>query len=231
MMWGLIGGLPAGLLGGGVADLLHLPTRLLLEWIAGVARVTSRLPLPQLDLRTSITLASVVLVAWLLRTTRVRRPACSAFLAASLVVVAAGASPATSAADGSALARGAELWRRDGAVVVVVAGNADGGRLLEALRTNGVRRIDLLVVRSGGSAGARLAELVRHRSDVRLVVGPEGHRIPDAEVLRPGSTLRVGRLDVTAEGGRERLDVRVGSAAPCASPSGPATTTCPPALW
>lgn len=226
MMWGLVGGLPAGLLGGRVADVLHLPTRLLLEWIAGVARVTAQLPLPEVDTTAALLLASTALVAWSLRH-RVP-PAAAAVLVAGAVIVAM-AGPSTADAAGVPLARGAELWRRDGAVVVVLAGNADGGRLLEALRTNGIRRIDLLVLRSGGSAGARLADLVRHRSDVRLAVGPEGHRIPDADVLAPGRAVRVGALEVVAEGGRERLDVRVGSAAPCASPSGPASTTCRPA--
>ena len=250
MMWGIVGGLPAGLINGPVATALHLPTRLLLEWIAGVARVTARLPLPELDLRATLLLGAVAAVTVAFRARRDRRPVAAgdqlpgrapvprrrrAVTALALVpVVAAGvatAGPSGRDLDGAPLGRGAELWRRDGATVVVLAGNADGGRLLKALRTNGVRRIDLLVLRSGGGAAARLAGLVRHRSGVRLTVAPAGHRVPDAEVLEPGEAVRVGALEVIAEGGRERLDVRVGSPAPCASPSGPASTTCPPAPW
>jgi hypothetical protein len=37
MMWGLAAGLPAGLLGGRAAAVLHLPTRLLISWVAIVA--------------------------------------------------------------------------------------------------------------------------------------------------------------------------------------------------
>ena len=48
MMWGLAAGLPAGLVGGAVAHLVHVPTGWLVAWVAGVARVSARLPLGEL---------------------------------------------------------------------------------------------------------------------------------------------------------------------------------------
>lgn len=48
MVWGLAAGLPAGLVGGPIAAMVHLPTRLLVGWIAGVARWAAGLPLGQL---------------------------------------------------------------------------------------------------------------------------------------------------------------------------------------
>ncbi len=49
MVWGLTGGLVAGLAGGPLAGALHLPTRLMLTWLEGVALAATRLPLGSLD--------------------------------------------------------------------------------------------------------------------------------------------------------------------------------------
>jgi competence protein ComEC len=49
MSWGVAAGFPAGFLGSGVARLVHLPTELLLRWIAAVARIAAMVPLGQLD--------------------------------------------------------------------------------------------------------------------------------------------------------------------------------------
>lgn len=61
MVWGLAAGLPAGLIGGPLATLVHLPTRLLVAWVAGVARWGANLPLGQL--RAPHAIALVVLAA------------------------------------------------------------------------------------------------------------------------------------------------------------------------
>jgi competence protein ComEC len=45
MMWGLAAGLPAGLVGPGLAALVHLPTRLLVGWVALVADRFAHAPL------------------------------------------------------------------------------------------------------------------------------------------------------------------------------------------
>jgi ComEC/Rec2-related protein len=49
MSWGVAAGFPAGFFGSGVARIVHLPTELLLRWIAGVARFAAVVPLGQLD--------------------------------------------------------------------------------------------------------------------------------------------------------------------------------------
>jgi competence protein ComEC len=230
MVWGLVGGLPAGLLGGRVAWVLHAPTRLLLDWIAGVARLTARLPLPEVGAGGFAVLAAgacVLAVARSGRGSRRRRivaGAVAAILAGGLLV--ASRLPGPHHEEAAAIAAGAQLWRRDDATVLVLAGNADGGRLLEALRRRAVRRVDVLVLRSGGSGGAHLAGLVRHRAHVRLALAPEGHRVPGARAFTAGQRVRAGPLEVVAEGGGDRLEVRVGWPAPCVSASSPATMTC-----
>lgn len=76
MVWGLAGGLPAGLMGEPLATLIHLPTRLLVGWIAGVARWAAALPLGQL--RTPHVLALVVLAVLYALATRSARTSGSA---------------------------------------------------------------------------------------------------------------------------------------------------------
>ena len=48
MMWGMAAGVPAGLVGGRAGAALHLPTRLLMAWVEGVAHWAAHLPLPTL---------------------------------------------------------------------------------------------------------------------------------------------------------------------------------------
>ena len=49
MMWGLAAGLPAGLVGPGLAGVIHLPTRLLIGWVSFVADRFSAAPLGQVQ--------------------------------------------------------------------------------------------------------------------------------------------------------------------------------------
>ena len=62
MSWGVAAGFPAGFLGSGIARFVHLPTELLLSWIAGVARFAAVLPLGQLD-ATSLLWAALATVS------------------------------------------------------------------------------------------------------------------------------------------------------------------------
>jgi hypothetical protein len=123
--------------------------------------------------------------------------------------------------DGREIAAGVRLWRREGAVVVVVAGNADVGRLAEAVRTRRIRRVDVLVLRSGGSGSARLSAALRRRCAVRLALAPTGHSVPGAQAPAVGQRVAVGALEVAVERDRPRLDVRVGSPGHAPRPRAP----------
>jgi competence protein ComEC len=211
MMWGLAAGLPAGLVGGRFATVLHLPNRALLWWIATVAHRAARLPLPQLTARWMPALAAGGVAVVLIRRARARpRVSASVLLVAALLVGGLAVSTRSHQPDGREITRGARLWAGGGAVVVEVSG-ADPGQLLEALRQAGVRRVDLLVLRSGGSSAARLAEAVRHRGPVRLTLAPVGHHVPGAQVLAPGQSVSVGPYVARCTANRPRLTVRIGS--------------------
>ncbi|MCU1460180.1 MAG: ComEC/Rec2-related protein, partial [Acidimicrobiales bacterium] len=64
MMWGLAAGIPAGLAGGRLAMLLHVPTSLAIGWVGRVASVAADLPLGQMrgPQLLALALAAVVLV-------------------------------------------------------------------------------------------------------------------------------------------------------------------------
>lgn len=51
MTWGMTGGILAGLVGGRLASVLHLPTAALVGWVECVARLAAAAPLPRLGLR------------------------------------------------------------------------------------------------------------------------------------------------------------------------------------
>ena len=70
MMWGLIAGLPAGVLGERAAGVLHVPTSLAIWWVDFVARSMGSLPPVALGARGAVIVAVISLVfaaAWIVR--------------------------------------------------------------------------------------------------------------------------------------------------------------------
>lgn len=195
MMWGLAAGLFAGLLGEPWATIVHLPTRLLLEWVAGVAHVVAMLPLGQARTGHLVALAAAAALAVWSRRLRLSALAVGA-AAAAWVTVAAGPAPG----GPQRVAAGAELWRRDGATVLVVD-RPRAQALLSGLRRAGVRDLDVVAVRtSGRSAGPALAPVL-DRHPARVLLTPA--------TATAGSGLTVGGLRVDVVKARPRLDVRV----------------------
>jgi len=207
LAWGLTAGLAAGVLGPPLDALLHVPTAVLLSWVAGVARWGAALPLGSLTGRHLAALAMLVLLAGAAgrRAPRVAAPV--AALGVVGVLLGPVVVPPAGALDGVALAPGSRLWRR-GAVVLVLDGG-DPGRLLDGLRRRGVRRVDVLVAAGGGRTVAGTVAVLRDRLDVGLVLAPSGHRIRDASAPASGVALEVGALRVDVLRARPRLEVAV----------------------
>ena len=215
-MWGLAAGLPAGLLGDPVASAVHVPTRLLVAWIAGVARWAAAAPFGQLGAGALVALALLALPALAVR--RVRSAAAVAALGVCLWPLLGPAPPA----GGRVLAGDARLWRSGDATVLVV-GRPRPGPLLGALRASGVRGVSVVVLTSGSrSARAALAPVL-DRHPARLVLAPA-----DA---RPGTIVTAGRLVVRVTAVEPRLAVEVGPCTfpPCSSASGRGPSTSAPA--
>jgi len=209
MVWGLTAGLVAGVLGPSADALLHLPTSWLLNWVAGVARWGAALPLGHVEAPHLVVLVAgtaVTAMAW-------RRHHRLAMAAGTITAVVTVLAPSLALALPSptqgavALAQGAELWR-DGAVVLVL-GDADGARLLEGLRSEGVERIDVVVAERGSSTVATTVMLLRSRLAMGVVLAPEAHHIRDAYVPAEGAVMAVGGLEVRVVDTQPTLDVEV----------------------
>ncbi len=218
--WGIAAGLPAGIaagLPGGAtfAAVVHLPTRLLLAWVATVARHAAAAPFGRLTTTHLVLLAVALAAAGLLATHRRRW-----MVAAGAVVAGAAAVPALAPGpvDGRDLAAGARLWRRDGATVVVVDGARKAADLLTGMHDADVTRLDVVVVcRPGPGSNAVVGPLLR-RFPPRLILAPAGSTLPGATVVTAGEALGVGTLTVTVDAVNPSLVVRVGPAAPRAPP-------------
>ncbi len=214
MMWGIAAGLPAGILGGAFARLVHVPTEIMVAWVAAVARWGAGLPLGRVRLPHLVALAAVVAGAFVARRRGARR-AVRGLAAAGVVVllvpsVAARWPPGL---DGRQLVAGAHLWRHGGTTVLVVDGSTTtAGRLLTALHNLDVRRLDVVVTARPGVAAARWIEPVLRRFPARLLVAPPGHRLAGAVVPGEGSRIVAGPLAIDVDAVSPRLAVRVGPA-------------------
>lgn len=214
MMWGLTGGLLAGVAGGGAAGALHLPTRALLGWIEAVAAGLTELRLGYLGMTHVALLGSALAVATFARRRTVP------VLVAWLVVVAVLAGPLLAERDRrvpypQALAVGWEstLWWTPESAVLLLGASESPERLLGDIRMAGARRIDLIVASSGGARSASDITILRRRYGESTVWAPAGNRIAGATVPAAGSAAAVGDLVVSVETRIERLEVRVNAVA------------------
>jgi competence protein ComEC len=197
-MWGMTAGVVAGLAGGPVAALLHLPTRLLVGWIAGVAHVAARLPLGHVGLP----LFAVLLAGALLL--RAAPGARRRTLAA--VTVAALAVPASVAVfhppvdiTGQHVTAAARVWRRGHATVLVLDRVPPAG-LSGALRHVGVHHVDVLAVATADSRMGHALDDLLPTLRPALLLSPPGFHRPHLVVTAPGTRVAVGGLQVDMAG-------------------------------
>lgn len=187
--WGLPAGIVAGVAGPEVGAVVHVPTRVLIEWVAGVARVAAGLPTGELDGWGFVAVMGAT-TAWL--ALRSRPPPWRALGAVpATIAVAALLAPAAALRYPPAVqvTGGATVHRAGGATVVVLSDDAGAADLLEDLRMVGVRRLDVIVAPQVPAADVLGA--LSHRWPVGRVIGVEDSG---------GERLRVGDLvvDTTA---------------------------------
>ncbi len=213
MMWGMSAGVVAGWAGDGVARVVHLPTDLMIRWVAGVAHWGAALPLGQLRLAHVMALAAVAgagLVAR--RSGRRRGVAACAVVAGAVLLAPAYAVARPAGVEDRQVVAGAHLWRNRGASVLVIDDlRASPEALLSSLHRADLRRLDVLVVsRPGVAAAADVGPLVR-RFPPRLLLGPPGNRLSSPVVVPPaGSQVAAGGLTVRVDETSPRLVVSVG---------------------
>lgn len=218
-VWGLTGGLLAGMVGEPVASWLHLPSRILLAWLDGVARLSAALPVGDLGAGHLGALALGMLALSVGR--RARRPlagfalrSCGSGLVVGAVAIALLTTPGTPGVqDGLVeLGPGMDLWRGGGGAVVVIDGRATEDWLSSALLREQVDRVDLLVVRTPANRAVALGVALVERWPHLVVLAPAevteapGERIAGALTPAPGMTMTVGTLRVTFEASSDRLE-------------------------
>ncbi len=223
MVWGLIGGFTGGLAGDAVASVLHLPTKLMMGWVAGVARWGASLGWPQIE---AAELAAAAAVAGCCAGLFVVAPHVFGNLAGglrSLAVVAAGVGIWAAAGTHrlappvgphlavqhaeSALSGRAATGSAVADPVIVVVDRPDPARALGQLAVAGIDRIDVLVARSASRTGREAVRALHARHDIGQVLAPAGlggrvpHEVVTAPVVVAGLRVEPAaeRLHVTAE--------------------------------
>ena len=177
MVWGMTAGLLAGVFPPSVATAVHVPTRLLVSWIAGVAHWAAELPLPTVDARQLAVVVALAALAVVLARTRA-----VAALALGAVVLW----PPPSTITNRQVGGGPHLWRAGGATILVVDAPATTAALVTDLRALRVRRLDVVVLERGSRAARSVDDVLRRYK-------------PRAMLSRPGATAHVGDLTVEVQ--------------------------------
>jgi len=185
MIWGITGGLLAGLLGPPFDWILHLPSAIGLWWIAEVARLAGRWSLGLLGttagIAVSLAVATVAVLSDRGSTVAARR-----LLAALLIALASISIMTAMSTPGAGIRDGIRLLDDSGAVVVVDR-RYSAERLLESLRVRGVRTPSLIVFREPVAPG--ISGAVVERFGAVRIVGPPGS--VDAEVPMDSTVVHV----------------------------------------
>lgn len=216
MVWGLVAGLAGGLAGDGVAAVLHLPTQLMMGWVAAVARWGAAAGWPQIESSEVAAVFAVVaacagtafLVRRSFRDPRAVRSLAVIAAAAGIWFVAGGQRPALPA-TGNLTVHGVDP-------TVVVIDRPDAAWALDQLATVGVGDIDVLIARSASRAARDAVRAVHERHRIAQLLAPPGlgGRVPYAT---PNEPIAVGSVIVELDG--ERLST-VPAIAPRSSVSG-----------
>ena len=209
MSWGVLAGLPAGLVGPEASALVHVPTRALLALIGGLARTAASLPLGSLRLPDCAVLAVVAAVVGVVFRTRVARSRGVAVLLVMALLLPTGraivgGSELISATSPQTLPRGATtfgtstdgLWRH--VDVLVLSHGVSAATMLEALRNERVGSVGLVLVTSGGKPQVAVVRALHHRASVGLVVSAAGVGAPLGVRWKQalgGLVVRSGRSD------------------------------------
>ncbi len=171
MVWGVVVGVPAGVLGPTAAKILHAPTRLLISWVAVVAKVTAALVQRSwLPLWWPIALGLAIVGAQMIRTrwrVKARFVSIASWLAL-MVTLHLATPPDRTGYDINQ--SGLTLTRMNGRVVVFATSRINASSALRGLRSERVDHIDVLVVKRPTGQAWRLLIPIRRRLDVGVIV-------------------------------------------------------------
>lgn len=205
MMWGLVVGVVAGLSPDPVARVLHLPTRLMLWWIDGVAATFARIPVGQIGAIHLITLVGGLTLLLIVGRARplVRRPLRAFLVVTSLASIALPILvPRQLSIGHHHLVDGLEVVRGpDGNDVVILHDAAREEDVVAALRQARLGTIDLLVAAEGSRSVGQIVRTLNGRFDLSEIWAPAGHEVPGARTVDPlAGTLGTLELSTSGEG-------------------------------
>lgn len=206
MMWGLTGGVLAGLVPSWCSTLLHVPTRLLLWWIDGWAAILAVLPTGEL---VGVHVAMIAVAAWFgLRQLRpARRIAALAVVCVVLAAPALSHRPVGPVVD---LDGGSFAVVANGHTVLVLDASSRPSSLLEELRRNRVNELDTVIALQGSNGAQSLLSVIGGRHAIDRTLAPPNHRIVGATAITHRTELRLhGREEAEGRAGREGITVLI----------------------
>ena len=197
MVWGVVTGPLAGLIGEPAATWIGWPSRLMIHWIDGVATLAARPELPSVGV-VGVAAITALVAAILMSLDRVGwRRALASFGAVALLVELVILAPSGHLTP----SRGVDIYvdastRGSDAVVVVIGTGVDDLMLLDDVTRARIDHVDLVIVPRASRTNSTTVQLLRTAVDVRLVVAADPSLVRDAEPLTAGE-LRVGSLRFT----------------------------------
>jgi competence protein ComEC len=179
MMWGLTAGSLAGLLPPWAAALIHVPTRLAIDWIELVAAVCADVPVGRFAMPHFVALVTGA-VLWARGSSHWRWPGMALCTLALLVPLVG--TPALEPGQHE-LADGVVLVRSETHHDVLIVDRTNGVEdVLEAIREARIGRIDLLLVPSGSRSAGRLTRTLAERFEITDIWAPAEHQVPGARL-------------------------------------------------
>ena len=205
MVWGCTGGMFAGFFGGFVAELVHIPSKVMLWWIGGVASWAARGPQATLGAASILLLGAAALLA----VSRLRLSMVVAAGLASLVgLVALITAPSLGPGEHSLVGESRVIVSGGGDLVLVLDNPPTRG-LIESLRLIGGGKPGLAVALDGDRSDAEAVLALTERFGAFPVAAPPMHRVPGGRTVQVGQTVELDDLTVRFERVQPRLELSV----------------------
>ena len=205
MVWGCTGGLLAGVVGGITAEIVHIPSEVMLWWIGGVASRAALAPQATLGGASILLLGAAAVMAL----SKVRSMTVGAGVLASAVGLAALLSAPTLGAGEHRLAGDSRAIVSESGDLLLVLDNPPTRGLIEALRVKGGGKPRLVVALDGDRADAEAVLALGERFGVFAVAAPPMHRVPGGRTVQVGQTVELDDLMLRFERVQPRLEVSV----------------------
>ncbi len=208
MTWGLSVGVVAAWLPDSWGVVVQWPAMMMVQWIGGVARWASRLPLPLFDGLTLVLTGALGVSIWAAATLGQVGRLLRVGLVGVALAVWLGAVPRIPQALSEYGALSYYPGEQDGPSVLVVDG-APRADDLEALIANRVTGVDVVVTRSGGYTARQSLAIVRETIAVATVLAPPLHQIRGADGVDAVVEFAVvgGTIKVEPASDREHLSI------------------------